>query len=50
MLASRLPGLLPLSFANIDPEKFKQLLATHIYGEAHLPSAVPLNDQMKKSV
>ena len=39
-----------LSFENIDPEKFKQLLATHIYGEAHLLSAVPLYNQISKSV
>ncbi|MFT6438219.1 MAG: hypothetical protein ACJAVI_006305 [Candidatus Azotimanducaceae bacterium] len=38
-----------LSLANIDLDKFKQLLATHIDGGAHLLLAVPLNGQISKS-
>ena len=43
------PPLLSLSLANIDLEKFKQLLATHIDGGAHLLLAVPLNGLISKS-
>jgi hypothetical protein len=37
-----------LSLANIDLDKFKQLLATHIDGGAHLLLAVPLNGLISK--
>jgi hypothetical protein len=39
-----------VSLANIDSEKIKRLLATHIDGEARLLSAIPLTDQISKSV
>jgi hypothetical protein len=39
-----------VSLATIDSEKIKRLLATHIDGEARLLSAIPLTDQISKSV